>query len=317
MPQPDEPPLPCGRGRALMLGTVMLAAAAAAVLAVGAQDARLLRLGLVAALWAALLAAFAAARMRREISSGAHRVDELRTVYQLELEREVAARHEHTLTVERELREQTAQAERSEIAALRTELAAVRMNLERLAGGQSLAERATVRVEPAGLLPVATYSHKLDDSLTATAALGVPAQAPRSITAAGSPVRVSRVVPGSQPPPSQSGEQYRVDRALMDSAPAPREDTELRFGPGPGCQPAWEPELVRNGKHDTSNQELSGSSNNGSHANGHHNNGSDTQRAAQEESVVGPQRSVRDLLAAHGGGSLPRRRHSREDGSRA
>ncbi len=354
MSGPDERPLPCGSGRVLMLGTVVLATAAAAVLAVGAQDARLLRLGLVAALWAALLGAFAAARMRREISSGAHRADELRAVYQLELEREVAARREHTLTVERELRERVDQAERGEIAALRTELAAMRVSLEKLTGGQPLVERVALQAESARLLPVATYSRKLDDSPIATAALGATAQATRSSTAARSPVRASGVVLGSQDLPSPSREQFRVDRALVDSAPTPRDDTELRFGPGPGYQPepdthtrslvepvisgdrpwnpavlsapAWEPAPVRNGKHGTSNQESPGSNNNGFHNNGHHNNGhhndgyhnngGGTRRAAQDESVVEPQRSVNDLLAAHGAGSAPRRRRSREDGPR-
>ncbi|MDQ4094363.1 MAG: hypothetical protein M3143_13545, partial [Actinomycetota bacterium] len=157
MSGPDERPLPRGSGRVLMLGTVVLAAAAAVVLALGAQDARLLRLGLIAALWAALFGAFAAARMRREISSDADRVDELRTVYQLELEREVAARREHMLTVERELREQAEQAERGEIAALRAELAAMRANLEKLVGGDPLVERLELRAESARVLPMAAY----------------------------------------------------------------------------------------------------------------------------------------------------------------
>src|SRR5262245_21315775 len=125
MSGPDECLLPRGSGRALMLGTFVLAAAATAVLAFGAQDVRLLRLGLVAALWAALLGAFAVARMRCEISSGADRADELRAVYQRELEREVAARREYTMTVERELREQAEQTEQRAIAGLRAELAAL------------------------------------------------------------------------------------------------------------------------------------------------------------------------------------------------
>jgi hypothetical protein len=82
----------------LMMSTVVMAAGAAAVLAVGTQDAGLLRLGLVAALWAALLGAFAAAQMRREASSSAEHAARLRSTYQLELEREVTARRIHTLT---------------------------------------------------------------------------------------------------------------------------------------------------------------------------------------------------------------------------
>ncbi|MGH3719044.1 MAG: hypothetical protein ACRDRI_09435 [Pseudonocardiaceae bacterium] len=62
-----EHPSPRGSRRVLILGTVVMAAAAAGVLTLGTQDARLLRLGLVAALWAALLGAFATARVPREI----------------------------------------------------------------------------------------------------------------------------------------------------------------------------------------------------------------------------------------------------------
>ncbi len=352
MSVPDERPLPCGSGRVLMLGTVVLAAAAAAVLATGAQDARLLRLGLVAALWAALLGAFAAARMRREISSGAHRTEELRAVYQLELEREVAARREHTLTVERELREQTEQAERHEIAALRAELAAMRANLEKLMGGDRLGERVELRAEPARLLPMPAHPNKFDDSpsfddkRSTAAVLGATANATRSLTAAGSPVRATNgALPTSEWPVNGHSE----------TALTPHENPELRFGPGRRYRPELDtharPPAHNNGSHNngshsngshnngshsngshsngshsngshSNGSHSNGSHNNGSHNNGSHNNGSysnggGARRAAQEAPAVGAQRSVNDLLAAHGVASPPRRRRSREDGPQA
>ncbi|MDQ5856153.1 MAG: hypothetical protein M3302_07570 [Actinomycetota bacterium] len=384
MSGPDERPLPRGSGRVLMLGTVVLAVAAAVVLALGAQDARLLRLGLIAALWAALLGAFAAARMRREISSDANRVDELRTVYQLELEREVAARREHMLTVERELREQAEQAERGEIAALRAELAAMRVNLEKLLGGDPLVERLELRAESARVLPMAAYrqtfgdSSSFDDRRSATAALGATAKvaqvaqvAPQitpSLAAAGLSMRVpggaGSAVFGSQdlrdPLPTS---EWSVN-GRNDTAPAPREDPELCFGPGRRygseldtqvplpVEPAssWPPvpwndgisQSQDNGGYGASTREplgpdnngfhsngfsnngshsngshVNGSHVNGSHVNGSHNNGGGARRAPHEASVAGAQRSVNDLLAAHGGSSTPRRRRSREDGPQA
>lgn len=120
-----EPPSLQSSARVLMLSTMVMAAAAAAVLALGTQDAHLLRLGVVAALWAALLAAFATARARREVSSRAEHADQLRAVYQLELQREVVARREHALTVERALREQAQLSQQREIGQLRAELAAI------------------------------------------------------------------------------------------------------------------------------------------------------------------------------------------------
>src|SRR5262245_57267590 len=115
---------PGGSAPVLMFSTVVMAAAAAAVLAVGTQVARLLRLGVIAALWAALLSAFAAARMRREARSNAEHADQLRRTYQLELEREVSARREHELRVEHQLRERAEQSARREMVELRAELAA-------------------------------------------------------------------------------------------------------------------------------------------------------------------------------------------------
>ncbi|MDQ4012007.1 MAG: hypothetical protein M3228_15240, partial [Actinomycetota bacterium] len=314
MSGPDERPLPRGSGRILMLGTIVLAVAAAAVLALGAQDARLLRLGLIAALWAALLGAFAAARMRREISSDANRADELRTVYQLELEREVAARREHLVTVERELREQAEQTERGEIAALRVELAAMRANLEKLIGGDPLVERVELRAESSRLLPMAAYPHKFDDSLSLGTTAKVTQVAPlvaRSLATAGLSVRVpsgpGSAVFGSQDLREPLGEQFCADRSPPGSAlptsewpvnghsepaPTPHEDSELRFGPGrryrperdthvpPPVEPAssWSPAQW--------NTEISHRQSNGGHGaaptressgsnnNGFHNNGS-------------------------------------------
>ncbi|MGH3765357.1 MAG: DUF6779 domain-containing protein [Pseudonocardiaceae bacterium] len=150
------------------MSTVVMAAAAAGVLAVGTQDARLLRLGLLAALWAALLGAFAAARMRREARSSAEHADHLRSTYQLELEREVTARRAHALTVERELHERAELTQRSEIVELRAELTAMRANLERLTGG-SVLERVTLAAESTRLLPLPAPPRNVDDHCAAAA----------------------------------------------------------------------------------------------------------------------------------------------------
>ncbi|MDQ3760701.1 MAG: hypothetical protein M3460_03120 [Actinomycetota bacterium] len=271
----DEHPLLRVRGssRILMRSTFVLAAAAAAVLVLGTQDAHLLRLGLVAALWAALLGAFAAARIRREISSCADRADQLRTVYQLQLEREVTARREHALTIERELREQAEVSQRREIVELRGELAAMRANLERLLGGD-----------------------RLERPVTTTAAV--------------------KAIPSLS-------------------------DPELCFGPGSPPMPAWEatPSLTdswasnggianEQGRHNASSREWPGSNGNGSHHNGSHHNGSHHNGSHHNGShhnggsarweadgmpTAAAQRTVNDLLAAHGIASVPRRRRSHED----
>lgn len=115
----------------------MVALAALAVgLLVLAEQARWLRLGVVAALWAALAGAFAAAQYRRELLDHPDRADELRRVYELELEREVSARREHELEVEASTRRRVEQEVRSELDGLRTELQTLRQNLEVLLGGE-------------------------------------------------------------------------------------------------------------------------------------------------------------------------------------
>lgn len=228
-------PLWRGSCRVLMLGTAVLAAGAGGMLAVGTQDVRLLRLGLVAALWAALFGAFAAAKMRREARSCADHVQHLQATYQLELEREVTARREHTLRVEHELRQQVEHSQRSEIVELRAEIAGMRANLE-LVSGAALVPGATSRTESARAFTLPAQDRHRDDSRVGVVAVPVG-----------------------------------CDRA--DPAP--------RFGPGRPQLPAssW--------------------------------SGSNPHRPATPAPDTPGQRTVGDLLAAHGSPPIPRRRRSR------
>ncbi len=235
-------PLWRGSCRILMLSSAVMAAGAAAVLALGIQDARLLRLGLLAALWAALLGAFAAAQLRREARACADHADHLRSTYQLELEREVSARREHTLTVERELREQAEHTQRREIVALRAEIAAMRTDLE-LLGGASMVERVTLCAEATRVLPLVTQPRTVEDSRAA-----VPAR--RGHT--------------------DSAFRFGPDPHTSTGPPAvPAVDTGFSRGQGRHGAPAW--------------------------------------RAEQS------QRTVDDLVAAHGAATASYRRRSRQD----
>lgn len=252
-----------------MLSTVMMAAAAATMLAVGTQDARLLRLGIVAGLWAALLAAFSSARWRREISSRVQHVDQLRAVYQLELQREVLARREHALTVEHELRGQAELSQQREIGQLRAELSAIGANLAQMLGGNSLLERVTMRAESTRLLPLPPQPRQLKDSSS----------------------------------------------FLTDSVTGP----EIRFGPGRGT-----PGFDGQGKHGAPSPGRSGSNINDTRSftngtrslpNGAHSNGGGALPAPGPPPAVPAaqaQRTVQDLLAAHGAPSTSRRRRTHE-----
>jgi hypothetical protein len=111
------------------------------VLAIGASSAlvftnrvELLKLAVILALWAAVVAAFVSVIYRRQSDVDQARVRDLKLVYDLQLDREISARREYELTVESQLRRELAAELRAqaadEVAALRAELAALRTNLE-------------------------------------------------------------------------------------------------------------------------------------------------------------------------------------------
>lgn len=176
-----------------------LSVVVAVALAVGSDDARLLRLGVVAALWAALFGAFAVVRFRREAGSDTDRDDDLRAIYQLELEREVAARQEHALTVEAEVRRQVEEESRDELEALRAELRMLRENLEVLLDGQLLVERVALRAESTRLRLPESGSASRNPMSGRTPA---PRPARRSLTAGDGPATAARDVESTTPKPT-------------------------------------------------------------------------------------------------------------------
>ncbi len=111
------------------------------VLAIGASSAlvftnrvELLKLAVILALWAAVVAAFVSVIYRRQSDIDQAKVRDLKLVYDLQLDREISARREYELSVETQLRRELASEIRAqaadEVAGLRAELAALRANLE-------------------------------------------------------------------------------------------------------------------------------------------------------------------------------------------
>ncbi|GAB2871584.1 hypothetical protein GCM10027200_84280 [Lentzea nigeriaca] len=137
-----------------------LALVAAAVLVLS-DSARMLRLAVVAALWAALVGAFLAARYRKQVTERDDEVADLQSVYELELEREVAARREYELEIESETRKRIEEESRADIDALRADLRALRDNLEALLGGDVLVERVALRAESTRLRSLASDAARL------------------------------------------------------------------------------------------------------------------------------------------------------------
>jgi hypothetical protein len=111
------------------------------VLAIGSSSAlvftdrvELLKLAVILALWAAVVAAFVSVIYRRQSDMDQAKVRDLKLVYDLQLDREISARREYELSVETQLRRELVSELRAqaadEVAGLRAELAALRANLE-------------------------------------------------------------------------------------------------------------------------------------------------------------------------------------------
>ncbi len=260
---PDEPSARLhaarGTGHLLLYASLGLAVAAAATLALGADDARLLRLGVLVALWAALLGAFAAVKMRREATAGAGRTEAGRTeagrtegdraeagraedpstIYRLELERDIAARREHELTMERELRREAKEDNRDELEAVRAELRSLRENLQQLFGGELLVERVAVRAESTRVRSLPEEASNLSPSqlrvLESAADLVVPHAGEDDAGSAERP---------AAPPQEPRREPQSTQRSVpTESPPLPRRDPRARADPArrprPEAERSW------------------------------------------------------------------------------
>jgi hypothetical protein len=140
-----------GRGG---LRTVALVAAVAIALAstaavVLSDDPEMLRLAVVGALWAFVLAAFAAPRRREpeQASGDPGSALELRRTYEIELEKEVAARREYELQLEVYLRRELERGLAEDVAALRDEVGRMRGDMiDRLDGELRMERIETTRL---------------------------------------------------------------------------------------------------------------------------------------------------------------------------
>ncbi len=124
-----------GRRPSWLLLTVLLVLAIVASSAlVFTNRVELLKLAVILALWAAVVAAFVSVIYRRQSDMDQAKVRDLKLVYDLQLDREISARREYELSVETQLRRELTSELRAqaadEVAGLRAELAALRANLE-------------------------------------------------------------------------------------------------------------------------------------------------------------------------------------------
>lgn len=124
---------PSGLRMAQIAMVVLFALALVATVVMVFSDNELwMRIGLLAALWSALVGALLFARERRQSQTAADREAELKRVYSLELESEVSARRERELNLREELREEVRAENEESISSLRVEVMALRSQLEQL-----------------------------------------------------------------------------------------------------------------------------------------------------------------------------------------
>lgn len=147
---PDESTEPSGRRFAVLwfFAAALVAGAAAAL--VLTDDPRLLRLGLVAGLWAALTGAFAASRQRLRALEARQLLAEQQRKHVAELDREVAERREFELELQAGQQREEAAGTSSQVQMLRAEVHALRQALEQAAEpafGQSGVRGTSTRLD--------------------------------------------------------------------------------------------------------------------------------------------------------------------------
>lgn len=131
----------------MAFGALVLLAVVATIIMIFTDSLPWTRIGLVAALWAALLGALLMTRYRRQAAADAAKVRDLRVVYELQLEREIAARREHEFLVEQQIRDEIRNENTEYLADLKVELAVLRQHLAELLGHSFDEERIALRAE--------------------------------------------------------------------------------------------------------------------------------------------------------------------------
>ncbi|MCK0093061.1 hypothetical protein MWU77_19980 [Rhodococcus sp. F64268] len=121
-------------GSVIVAGLLALAMVASLLL-VFSDSVQMLRIAVVVALWCAVVGAIAMTKYRRESALDRAKAEDLKTVYELQLDREISARREYELGVEEKVRSEL-RIDADEMTALRTELAALRRSLEALFDGK-------------------------------------------------------------------------------------------------------------------------------------------------------------------------------------
>ncbi|MFC8044438.1 DUF6779 domain-containing protein [Nocardia sp. NPDC057353] len=263
------------------VGALILLGLVASIFLVFSNSLQYVRVGLVAALWAAAIGALAATRYRKESSVDRAKVHDLQTVYELQLEREVSARREYELGVEARVRHEVG-ADAAELAALRGELAVLRTNLQRLFDGDLPGQRPALHAD-------ATRVPELPGG-AAGAANGSSSNAewPTPIFEPGHPASPSFATPFDEPvtaetatvPEEDQGRSGGWSGAFTEAPADPPHGSTVWSPPGQGGEPPKWPWEVKPGADDAAGRRAPG---------------------PDDDTDTGPQRAVPPRLSRPGG----------------
>lgn len=118
-----------------LLGLLIILALAASILMVFTDQLSIAgSLAVIAALWAAVIGAILVTKFRRQAEGAEAKSRDLRLVYELQLEREIAARRQYELDIESTIRKEVSAETSEELIALKEQIASLRSSLEILLG---------------------------------------------------------------------------------------------------------------------------------------------------------------------------------------
>src|SRR5699024_2723157 len=105
----------------------------------------ILKIGVLAGLWAAVIGALLVARYRRQLAAERNRISDLELRHELELDRELATHREQELILEQNYLDSLESRDDDTIAQLRAEIVALREHLAELLGQDLDDERIALR----------------------------------------------------------------------------------------------------------------------------------------------------------------------------
>ena len=126
--------LPGGAAQWLLGLFIVLALVASLLMVFGNNISITASLAVIAALWAAVIGAVLVTKYRRQADVAENRSRDLRLVYELQLEREIAARRQYESDVETAIRHELAEETNEEFEELKAQVLALRASLEQVLG---------------------------------------------------------------------------------------------------------------------------------------------------------------------------------------